>query len=613
MNTGNNPLISNHRIAHYRIVRKLGQGGMSIVYEGFDERLKRPVALKVLHPFLAEAPEYRSRFFREAEAVARLTHPNIVQIFDVSSAEQTNEQLYIVTELLLGATLKELEKKINFFEMPELSAMIIWQIALAIDHAHQRGIIHRDIKPENIMIGADGQIKLMDFGIASVGNEESITQSGTILGSLAHLSPEVIKGQKATVESDIFSLTTVFYRMLTREPPFVGDSPHALLKAIVDEPHKKAQYASPFISDELADVVEKGMQKDPKNRFTSAQAMAEAIEAALLTAGISIDVREMQAVLKKPENSEHFKSIITDQIKRQVEVYRAAKNEAGALALMCRLDATPTDALKTAPLKTTKKKKVIWLSAVSTILVLGATAVFFMNEGDVSPPQEPIAMTETVRVITEDAAPKEDSLEPMPVEDVKVVEEEKFIEEVKEKTETKPPAHARFQDIQFVIWPFATVSVDSKIVARDQKSVKVSLTEGVHRILFTHTYAATVEKIIKVTEIHEPFEVHVALVKSKPALLVVKSEIDGDIAIDGDFRGTISKSARQPIVIPMPDRTHALTKEIFISKKGFEPIIMDIEFVAGQVNEVEVKLVPEDKGETTTLDEHVKTGAKRLY
>lgn len=109
------------RIDHYRIVKKLGQGGMSIVYEGFDERLKRPVAIKVLHPFLAESEEYRARFLREAFAVARLTHPSIVQIFDVSRSENRHEHLYIVTELLVGQTLKEFVKCINMIEVPEIS------------------------------------------------------------------------------------------------------------------------------------------------------------------------------------------------------------------------------------------------------------------------------------------------------------------------------------------------------------------------------------------------------------------------------------------------------------------------------------------------------------
>ena len=233
---------------HYRLVRKIGQGGMSVVYEAFDERLKRSVALKLLHPFLAEASEYKARFLREAQAVARLTHPNILQIYDVSHGDK----LYIVTELLNGGTLSEKTHKINFVELPELGTMIIYQMAKALEHAHSRGIIHRDIKPENIMITSDGQLKLMDFGIASIGSDESLTQTGTLLGSLAHVAPEVIKGEPATAQSDIYSLSTVFYWLLSGHLPFKGDSPHALLKAIVDKPAPKIQQMSTYVTDSLA-------------------------------------------------------------------------------------------------------------------------------------------------------------------------------------------------------------------------------------------------------------------------------------------------------------------------------------------------------------------------
>ncbi len=230
-------------IAHYRIVRTIGSGGMSMVFEAFDERLKRSVALKMLHPFLAASPEYRERFFREAQAVARLAHPNIVQIFDVSHNAHDQSQLYIVTELLVGHTLRDLADVIDFVRLPELAALIIWQVLNALEHAHQNGIVHRDVKPENIMVCNNGQIKLMDFGIASVMGEKSLTQSGTLMGSFAHLSPEIIKGQGATAASDIFSIATVFYWLVSKKLPFDRDTPHALLKAIVEIKEETFQHS----------------------------------------------------------------------------------------------------------------------------------------------------------------------------------------------------------------------------------------------------------------------------------------------------------------------------------------------------------------------------------
>ena len=348
MNTSNDTTPKpGQKVAHYHIIRKIGQGGMSIVYEGLDEKLKRPVAIKILHPFLASNEEYRSRFLREAETVARLSHPNIVQIFDVATA--FDEQLYIVTELLDGETLAEFSKVVHFSQFPELSAMVIFHVAEALMHAHQKGIIHRDIKPENIMVLKNGQIKLMDFGIASLGSEDSITQSGTLMGSLAHLAPEVIKGQKALIQSDIFSLSTVFFWMLTDELPFKGSSPHALLKAIVDTNPKKVQSLSPYITDDIALVVERGMKKDPDARFKNFDEFCDAIEKALSKMGLSID-KNLQAVLKNPSELPAFQKRLLEKVERQIEIYQKQNDQAGVLALECRIKASPI------PKKTHKRK-----------------------------------------------------------------------------------------------------------------------------------------------------------------------------------------------------------------------------------------------------------------
>lgn len=616
MNTGNNPPISPSdpiRIAHYRIVRKIGQGGMSIVYEGMDEKLKRPIAIKILHPFLAEAAEYRARFFREAEAVARLAHPNIVQIFDVSSTEASNEQLYIVTELLVGETLRDFVKRLTLADLPELSAMIVWQIAHALEHAHQKGIIHRDIKPENIMICRDGQIKLMDFGIASLGSEESLTQSGTLLGSLAHLSPEVIRGQKATIASDIFSLTTVFFWMLTGELPFSGNSPHALLKAIVDSPHKKVQCLSSSISDDLALVIERGMKKEPSARFKTSLAMCEAIESALRKMGVTIDIKQMQAVLKDPDAKlPQFKATITEQIKKQIEIYQNANNDTAALALLCRLDAN----LSPKPGDEQKKKISVIRVASYSALVFGA-AIFV---GSVwrffsSAPNE---STSSPKAIGENALLKEtdeQALPPLfPAADLaKENEIAAHQEEPVGKTPDRAPGPTRLQDLEIIIWPFADVTINGKAIAKDKKSIQVKLEQGIHKLAFTHSYAATVEKTVKVTDIGEPIELNVALIKSKPAFLVVKSDVDGDVAIDGSYKGSAKKSVSHPIVIPMPDKTHAQMKEVIVQHDGYEPFILKTEFIAGQTKHIDVQLIPLAKTKTQAIDDHMKATIKRRY
>ncbi len=569
-----NPAALPNRIAHYRIVRKLGQGGMSIVYEGIDERLKRSVAVKILHPFLAERSEYRSRFLREAEAVARLTHPNIVQIFDVANAE--SEQLYIVTELLTGKTLKDFATENNFFDTPELSAMIIWEIAGALEHAHKRGIIHRDIKPENVMICRDGQLKLMDFGIASVGSEESLTQAGTLLGSLAHVAPEVIKGEKASFASDIFSLATVFYWLLANELPFNGDSPHALLKAIVDNSAKPIQTVSPFVSDDIAAIVDRGMQKKPGARFSTGAAMSEAIENALARFGIAIDTKQFHLALQNPnEQLAPFKDSVTESMKKKLLDLQHSKDKMGALMVECRLAALP-------PVRRTKRPYVFAMSAL--LIALAAAALLWLWPL----PDEQIAHAEESPPL-----PKEVVMNVMPEESLITLigdhEPDLPAAESPPKTEA---SNSIIRTVEIVVWPFANISLNGHLIVSDSKSVTLKLEAGEHKLTFTHRYAATVEKIVKITQNGPPVTLHIALKKSKPAFLIVRANVDVDIAVDGNYRGTAKKSQGRPIVIPMPDKSHAQKKEIIVSQDHYVPQVLEAEFVAGEIKEINVQLSP---------------------
>lgn len=565
------------RIAHYRIVRKIGQGGMSIVYEGIDEKLRRAVAIKVLHPFLAESVEYRSRFFREAYAVARLTHPNIVQIFDVSSSDENAEQLYIVTELLSGDTLKDVAAKINFVKMPELAALVISSIAHALHHAHNKDIIHRDIKPENIMIGIDGHIKLTDFGIASVGSEESITQSGTLLGSLAHLSPEVIKGHKATIASDIFSLSTVLYWMFSQSLPFVGVSPHALLKAIVDNEPVPIRDRSPYLSDDLAEVVERGMHDDPSKRYGSALAMAEAIEHALARFGVAVDMKQVEAALIDPARALTLNDNIVQQIRKQHENYLQQKNDALALALNCRLEAQP----RLHPPSRTKigVRKIIFVAGCAlSLITIGIVVTLQFFDGNDDLIDEPIdKLSESIASLENLVQQKEEVTAPPPVA---------------EMPETKVAIDPQ-QIVEIIIWPFADVMLNGKTIARAAKSVSLKLNRGTHRLSFTHPYAATLEKTVKIEETTAPVRLNIALNKSKPAFLVVKANVDGDVAVDGSYKGSAKKSLQQPIVIPMPDRSHAQYKEIIVTRDDFMPFIIKTEFIAGATKEINVTLEPQ--------------------
>lgn len=334
-------------LLHYRIKRRLGQGGMSVVYEGRDEKLGRDVAIKVLHPFLAEKAECRARLVREARAVARLENENILRIFDASaepidpshdSQNGGNKDGFLVTELVPGSTLREFAERHRLHELPELGGLIIWQLARALAHAHEQGVIHRDLKPENVMVRQDGVLKLMDFGIAQIVDAQSLTITGTLLGSPAHMAPECIDGNTADARSDLFSLGTVLYWLTTGSLPFSASTPHALLKAIVDGKWMPPQQHQPRISDALARVIHKSMARQPDDRYASATEMADALAKALTGFGLTPTARLVNQALSHPskEMPEISKTVCHSSLMRAEELLNQEK-PARALSVLARV------------------------------------------------------------------------------------------------------------------------------------------------------------------------------------------------------------------------------------------------------------------------------------
>ena len=287
------------QIGRYRILEQLGSGGMSVVYKGLDTALDREVAVKVLHPHLAQKLESRKRLALEAKAVAKLHHPNIVEVFDFSDGD--SDEAFLVTELIPGQTLRaysELEK----FDPPELAAMVIHQIAAALAHAHEEGVIHRDLKPENVMVRRDGVLKLMDFGIAKiVDRDDRMTQTGALVGSPAHMAPEVIEGEEVGPEADIFSLGTMLYAFATGTLPFTGPTTTATLKRILDGEYTDPRQRSPAVSDGLAQILATCLARDPKARYPSASQLRDALAAELDGYGIERVDEELAEFFADPQ------------------------------------------------------------------------------------------------------------------------------------------------------------------------------------------------------------------------------------------------------------------------------------------------------------------------
>ena len=271
-------------IAHYQITDKIGQGGMGEVYRASDTKLDREVAIKVLPEGFANDPERLSRFEREAKTLAALNHPNIMVIHDVGLHERIP---YLVTELLEGRTLRDALKGGSLSSSRTMD--YTQQVAHGMAAAHGKGIIHRDLKPENLFVTKDGQIKVLDFGLAklnappkedSLTESEASTQPGRVLGTPAYMSPEQVRGEPADARSDIFSFGCVGFEMLTGGRAFGRDTPVETMNAVLNDEPLDLDKISPDISPPLARVVRRCLEKEPESRFQSAKDLAFAIESA---------------------------------------------------------------------------------------------------------------------------------------------------------------------------------------------------------------------------------------------------------------------------------------------------------------------------------------------
>ena len=257
----------------YEILELIGTGGMAVVYKARCHRLNRLVAVKILKDDFSREEEFRRRFHAEGEAVASLSHPNIVQVYDVSSSDNAN---FIVMELIDGITLKQYMEKKGTLNWKE-TLHFAMQIAKALEHAHSRSIVHRDIKPHNVMVLKNGSVKVTDFGIARVMSKSN-TLTKEALGSVHYISPEQAKGGWVDNRSDLYSLSVVMYEMMTGRPPYDGESPVAVAIKHINGGAPKPSSLNPNIPGGLEQIIMKGMELDVKDRYASATEMLQDME-----------------------------------------------------------------------------------------------------------------------------------------------------------------------------------------------------------------------------------------------------------------------------------------------------------------------------------------------
>jgi serine/threonine protein kinase len=288
----------------YQVVKELGKGSMGMVYQAHDPEIDRLIALKVLRQDRLTSEDFVQRFLKEARAIGRLSHPNIVTVYDVG---QDHGTIYIAMEFLEGKSLDQLiaEKNLRMEEILNLGI----QVAETLDYAHQKGIVHRDVKPSNIIVQANSQIKITDFGIAHIEDPSAPvqTQAGEILGTPAYMSPEQASSRPVDGRSDLFSLGVILYELSAGKRPFAGANLAAIFQAVTQEHPLPPSKVNPSLDEVFSRMVMKCLEKIPEKRFTSGKALGESLRS--LGAGRESPAKATPGVPQKRKNIFYVVSI----------------------------------------------------------------------------------------------------------------------------------------------------------------------------------------------------------------------------------------------------------------------------------------------------------------
>ncbi|HEV8537931.1 MAG TPA: serine/threonine-protein kinase, partial [Bacteroidota bacterium] len=260
-------------LSHYRIIEKLGEGGMGVVYKAEDLTLRRFVAIKVFPSIATASVEERNRFFQEARLASSLNHPNIVIIHEF---DEVGGNAFMVSECVEGRTLNAIMQEAPLSIEKVLDVAI--QTASGIAAAHVRGIVHRDIKPDNVMVTREGQVKVMDFGLARLVGSSHMTSAGSLIGTFAYMSPEQINEQEIDARSDIFSFGTLLYQSATGKLPFQGKTIAELLSSIARKHPESPKISRPELPDELVRIIVKALHKDRSRRYQTMEELKIELE-----------------------------------------------------------------------------------------------------------------------------------------------------------------------------------------------------------------------------------------------------------------------------------------------------------------------------------------------
>lgn len=622
------------RIGRYTLLEEIGRGGMATVYRARDELLERDVALKLLHPHLASHTESRKRFSREAKAVAKLRHPSVLEIYDYSG-EDGGDDSFIVMELVEGPNLRTfLDERAGSVTSAEAAALIMRRVASALAHAHANGIIHRDVKPENILIGPKGRIKLSDFGIAHLTGLSEMTTTGQILGSPAYMSPEHIEHPELDARADIFSCGTVLYELVTGRTPFTGTSPHLVIKNIVEGNYIDPLRINPAVGHDVAGTLTKCLEKDPNNRYDSAQALVADLESALERSGLSSFDDELSSYFQDPDGWTHGHAALI--VERTLEAgleARGKKRTVEAINHFNRvlaLEPGNEKALASVSGLTLQKKfrRVFDKAAVIVPLLVAALAVgwgLLRNDPDAaaqavvvprSPDALPIFSTTHESAVAKTdpggAISRHESATNSPPKGMSDASDASFTEtEEGTEAEIAPPrrlqrpqrpssAHrdtarrAAKRDVIFTPHPMSvTIVIDGKEkFAFGPSERRRQLAVGRHTITFVPNDPRRFEKKTRHVDIppgDKPFHIRERL-DWKPAELLVSSNVDTLVTVPGHTTGRTN----QPFEIAIKSGPKN-NVSIVISADGYVTQTRRASVEAGERTSVRADLAPKDR------------------
>lgn len=316
--------MANRKLGKYDIIERLGRGGMAEVFRAYHANLDRQVAIKVLHAFLADDPEFKSRFEREAQNVGRLKHPNIVQVYDFDF-DPEGESYYMVMELVEGPTLKDRLTKIGDQGklMPQAEALkIVREAAGALAYAHSRSMIHRDVKPANLMLDHDSRVVLTDFGIAKMVTGAQFTASGGMVGTPAYMAPEQGLGEAGDERSDLYSLGVILFQLVTGQLPYDAETPLAVILKHLNAPIPSVRAINPALSEDVETVINRAIAKEASDRYQTAQDFIDDLNRLergerVQPAPQSLPDRQVEPLASLPDNEPETFPVKTGELTRR--------------------------------------------------------------------------------------------------------------------------------------------------------------------------------------------------------------------------------------------------------------------------------------------------------